>query len=57
MFHLVTPLFHLDPLRMELLREHRSFALVGLELYQAGLEEEVQVDTNDTGSRSLGKVM
>ena len=39
---------------MKLLREHSSLALVGLELYQAGLEEEVQVDT---GSRPLDKVV
>ena len=35
-------------------RGNSSFAVVGLELYQAGLEEEVQVYT---GSMSLDKVV
>ena len=48
------PFSTITQLRMELFRENSSFAVVGLELYQAGLEEEVHVDT---GSMSLDKVV
>ena len=48
------PFSTVTQMRLELFREHSSFAVVGLELYQAGLEEEVQVHT---GSKSLAQVV